>query len=164
MGKKFKRTRIIYAFCYAIFFAVYLIIGFQPAIADASSYKIDGRLEISSVNIDSDVTALTLTDNKLHTPDDIVGSYSKNPNKTILIGHSTTVFESLKDLKIAEIITYNDENYIVEAIETLEKSDISMKNLLKSEQKKTIILMTCAGTLLSDGDATERLIIKATLM
>ncbi len=42
-----------------------------------------------------------------------------------------------------------------------EKSMISMSELLKADDKETIVIMTCAGESLENGDATHRLIVTA---
>ena len=46
-------------------------------------------------------------------------------------------------------------------METFKKSDIKMSNVLKAEEKDTLVLMTCAGTPVGDKDATHRLIVTA---
>ena len=107
------------------------------------------------------MATLQLTNEGLKTPSSIVGSYSKFNNKTLLIGHSTTVFDSLDKVKIGDNVEYSDNNYKVKKIEYLEKAEINMNELLKEDKKDTIVIMTCAGELLENGDATERLIITA---
>lgn len=159
MGEKKKHFRAIAACCYAVFFAFYLYIGFQPA--DAIHYDISGHLEIPSLSISSDVTTLEIKDNKLATPDSIVGVYSPHKNKTFLIGHSTTIFKGLTDIKTGQIINYNGKLYTVTDITTKAKSDINMAQILQNEPRPTLILMTCAGELLPNADATHRLIVTA---
>ena len=102
-----------------------------------------------------------MDNDKLNTPDTIVGSYTRAENKTLLIGHSTTVFQDLDQVKMSDYINYNNKTYQVNDIELLEKSDIDMNDALKTTDKDTIVIMTCAGTLLEGGDATHRLIITA---
>ena len=144
---------------YAIFCILYLSIGVQTA--EASDSMITGRLEIPAISLDSVVTTLTLEDNRLSTPERIVGAFSIHTNKTLLIAHSVTAFEHLDQLKIGDKLTYNDVSYVVTSLETKAKSDISMSEILESAPKETLVLMTCAGKLLPDGDATHRLLVTA---
>ena len=157
--KKRLDSRIVFVSLYIFALITYIIYGLQPA--GAVDYDITASLNIPSINLSTDVTALELQDGKLNTPDMIVGSYSQNHNNTLLIGHSTTVFDRLNEVYLGDKIEYNDIVYHVVAIDLLAKSDISMSSLLKLEKKDTIVLMTCAGTLLDGGDATHRLMIKA---
>ncbi len=151
--------KIIFVGLYLILFAVYVIIGLQPV--SASKYEISARLEIPAIGLVSDVTELSLNNNELIAPDTIAGSYSQADNKTLLIGHSTTVFYNLSNLRLSEAIQYNGHDYKVAAIDMLPKEKISMRDLLSGANKDTIVLMTCAGTLFGDGDASHRLIITA---
>lgn len=159
MVNKPKRLRFVITTLYAVFFAVYIFIGLQPA--EAKSYDISGALKIPEISLDTDVTTLELDGRKLETPETIVGAYSRNPNKTLLIAHSTTAFKNLKNISIGAEITYNDKIYHVTAIKTYEKSKISMEKLLKSAEKDTLILMTCAGEPIGELDATHRFIVMA---
>ena len=152
--------RIILAGLYILFFLVYIIVGLQPAEA-ANSYEISTKLSIPSIELDSDVTTLYMEDHKLETPDDIVGEFTRAKNKTLLIGHAKTVFKDLYKTKVKDEIIYNDKLYIVSNIETLEKLDINMNRLLSEADEDTIVIMTCAGTDLGNGDATHRLIVTA---
>ena len=88
---------------------------------------------------------------------------NKNENKTLLIGHSTTVFSELNRVQLKDKIIYDGRDYLVNKIETWKKELINMGRLLKAEEKDTIVLMTCAGELLGEGDATHRLIITASV-
>lgn len=147
---------------YIFAFFVYLGFGFLPAVA--SNYEIDARLEIPVISLASDVTALELEDGKLNTPGLIVGSFSRAENKTLLIGHSTTVFKNLEKISLDDEIIYHDKTYKVVDKILLEKKDISMNKLLRDEKLDTIIIMTCAGELLEGQDATHRLIITAEVL
>ena len=158
--KKHLNLRLIFVGFYMVSFLGFLIYGLQPTEA-ARSYSIDGRLLIPSIEFDEDVTELELVDGELETPDTIVGSYARYINKTLLIGHSTTVFSNLVNVELGDEIKYDDRVYTVEAIEVLKKDEIDMDELLKADGKDTIVIMTCAGELLGDGDATHRLIITA---
>lgn len=158
--KKRLNIKTVLMGLYAVFFMAYIIVGLNPAEA-AQSYEISAELNIPSINLSSDVTALQLEDRELKTPDTIVGSFSRAENKTLLIGHSSTVFQNLNKVKLGEEIDYDNRMYIVQKIETLEKSGIDMSKLLARANKDTLIIMTCAGTDLDNGDATHRLIITA---
>ena len=85
--KKRLNPKYVFVGLYALFFVAYIIVGLQPAEA-AESYEISTNLNISSINLSSDVTNLKLENHKLETPDKIVGSFSRAENKTLLIGHS----------------------------------------------------------------------------
>ena len=158
--KKRLNIKTVLMGLYAVFFMAYIIVGLNPAEA-AQSYEIFAELNIPSINLSSDVTALQLEDRELKTPDTIVGSFSRAENKTLLIGHSSTVFQNLNKVKLGEEIDYDNHIYIAQKIETLEKSEIDMSKLLARANKDTLIIMTCAGTDLGNGDATHRLIITA---
>ena len=144
---------------YFIALGIYLLVGLMPA--QAVSPEAVTEIEIPAVGIFSDVTMMKYDGNKLSTPDDMVGAYTRNYNKTFLVGHSTGVFSNLSKVNVGDVITYDLIKYAVKRIEIIEKSEISMDNLLSAEEKDTIVLMTCAGTLLNNGDATHRLIIFA---
>ena len=157
--KKHLNLKKVFVGLYVLAFAVYIIIGLQPA--EAVNYEIATELKIPAIGLVSDVTELAIENGELNTPDTIVGSYSRSHNKTLLIGHSTTVFENLKNVELNQEITYNDNTYRVVAIDKMQKSDINMTKLLMGANKDTIVIMTCAGELLDGGDATHRLIITA---
>ena len=157
--KRHLDLRYVFVGLYVLFFAVYIIIGLQPA--GATQYEIVGDLSIPGIGLRSGVTELTLHDGRLDTPDTIVGSYSRYDNKVLLIGHSTTVFEHLNEVQIGDEITYDNVTYHVVSRYEQVKQDISMRKLLNNEEDKTLVLMTCAGELLGNGDATHRLIVIA---
>ena len=152
--------RYVFVSFYVILFAAYIIIGLQPAEA-VVSYDISGNLSIPEIDLNADVTQVSLEGGNLETPDTIVGSYSKAVNKTLLFGHSTTVFQDLKDVQVSDKIIYNDVSYHVVSNKIWAKSDITMSRLLRGSDVDTLVLMTCAGELLGDGDATHRLIVVA---
>lgn len=128
--------------------------------ADAITYNIDSELYIGSINLNAPVTKLQLEDAKLNTPDDIIGSYSRNDSTTLLIGHSTTIFKDLPHIKKDDYISFDGTTYKVKSILVKAKQNISMNELLKPSTKETIILMTCAGRNTEAG-FTHRLIVKA---
>ena len=157
--KRHLNLRYIFVGLYVILFVAYIVVGLQPA--GATQYEISAELSIPGIELESDVTKLALHDGRLDTPDTIVGSYARYEDKTLLIGHSTTVFEHLSDVQIGDEITYDNVNYYVVSRYVQAKQDISMHKLLASEDSETLVLMTCAGELLGNGDATHRLIITA---
>ena len=149
--------RKVFTILYMAAFLVYIFVGLQPA--EAISFS--GALAIPSVDLITPVTALELKDHKLNTPNTIVGSYTKNDNKTLLIGHSTTVFKDLSYVNNGDKIYYNDKNYQIVSIETIAKPDIDMNELLSPAKHNTLVIMTCAGDLVDETDATHRLIVTA---
>ncbi|MBQ6461010.1 sortase [Candidatus Saccharibacteria bacterium] len=149
---------------YAVCFVVYLIFGLTPTSAGATYYEISGNLEIPAIDLNSDVTTLNIEDHQLKTPRTIVGSYSRSENKTLLIGHSSTVFSKLDQIWVGDIVNYNGYSYLVKDIIVDKKENINMRELLRAAETDTLIIMTCAGNDLEDGDATHRLIITAEIM
>ncbi len=122
-------------------------------------------LSIPSISLTAPVTTIPFTGPKLDVPEQIAGSYSVHDNKTLIIGHSSTIFQGLKETKIGEKITLNNKMYQIMKIEEKAKSDISMQDVLQEENIDTIILMTCSGESIpgTDGDHTHRLIVTATI-
>ena len=152
--------KVCIAVFYVIFFAVYFIIGLQPA-AEARSYETSANLNISSISLNAPVTKLNVESGKLETPIDIVGSYSTNINKTLLIGHASGVFKNLANVKTDDEIIYNGETYRVISSETIEKSAVNMERLLANTKRPVLKIMTCAGEYYEQGDASHRLIVTA---
>ena len=144
---------------YFVIFLAYLIIGFVPA--GATDYIVSARISIPTINLLSDVTTLEKDGRTLHAPDTIVGSYSEAENKTLLIGHSSTVFKNLDEAEVGDAIWYNGHGYQIVEADTLLKSEINMDKLLKPEETDTLVIMTCAGEELNNYDATHRLILTA---
>ena len=158
--KKRLNPKRIFVGLYALFFVIYIIVGLQPAEA-TKSYEISTALYIPSINLNTDVVNLELENHKLETPDTIVGSFSRAENKTLLIGHSTTVFQNLDKLQIGEEVIYDGTIYYIYSSEVVEKTAIDMNELLAKTDQDTLVIMTCAGTNLGNGDATHRLIVTA---
>ena len=158
LKRKFSIKKLFTVF-YVLALAVYLIVGLQPA--GATEYEVSGNLMIPSINLNSDVTDLELVEHKLETPDTIVGSYQKYPTKTLLIGHSSTVFENLNEVSLGDVIVYNGEQYKIAKTETLKKTNVDMNRILAPTRENTIIIMTCAGEIIDEKDATHRLIVTA---
>ena len=138
-------------------------IGLSPAEATAQ-LEISGDLFIPSINLSSDVASLPLEDNRLKTPDEIVGSFSNHKNKTLLIGHSSTIFHDLYKMTIGNLIVYNGHKYMVVNMDILDKQSISMSKILKAETEDTLVLMTCAGEDYGNGDSSHRLILTASVL
>ena len=158
LGHKFSARRAFVGL-YVLAFAVYLIIGLQPA--EAVNSVASAELLIPQIGLTTDVVELELKENGLETPAKIAGSYTQAENKTLLIGHSTTVFENLYQVNLGDTINYDNQVYKIIAIDKVPKVDIEMDKILAGADRDTIILMTCAGELLDGGDATHRLIITA---
>lgn len=159
---KFRWTfdyRAMMAVICAAVFTFCLLKYFQPV--EAIQYYISGILNIPSIRLTSDVATIDLKDGKLDTPTDIVGSYSRHKNSTLLIAHSSTAFSNLTDIVIGDSIEYNGNIYNIYKSQIIEKSAIDMKTLLAEKENDTIILMTCYGQMYADGDASHRLIIFA---
>ncbi len=144
---------------YIVAFLAYVIVGLQPA--EAKNYEISGQIVIPSIGLVSDVTTLELVDHRLDTPDTIVGSYSKYSSKIFLVGHSSTVFSELKNVKLNEYIYYSGNSYRITGYKTALKTDIDMNALLMPAKNQTLVIMTCAGEPIGEKDATHRLIVTA---
>lgn len=160
--KKRLNVRTVLIGLYAVVFVAYVITGLQPAEA-VQGYEISAELNIPSIGLDSDVTTLRLENHELKTPDAIVGSFNMAEDKTLLIGHSSTVFQKLDKTSLGDEIFYNNTKYTVKEIKVSEKVDVDMSKLLAPAEEDTVIIMTCAGTDLGNGDATHRLIVTATV-
>lgn len=167
MSRKKKIYLLIFATYFLATFA-FITIGLQPINDPSSVYATEsetatGLLSIDSINLRAPVKKITLNGKTLEVPEQIAGSYSMRENKTLIIGHSSTIFSNLKDVKVGDIISYNGKNYTINTIEEKQKQDISMESILKAEEKDTLVLMTCSGTKINNttGDHTHRLIITA---
>lgn len=157
--KRHLDPKKIFIGLYMLALTAYVIIGLQPA--EAVHYDVSGQLNIPSIGLASDVTTLTLSDHKLDTPDTIVGAYSQAARKTLLIGHSTTVFTELDQVKLNADINYSGQAYRVIALDMVRKSDVDMQQVLSAAEQDTLIIMTCAGQLIGGGDSTHRLMVTA---
>lgn len=157
--KKRCNPKNIFIGLYIIAFLIYIIFGLQPA--EAANYEISAQLNIPAIGLTSGVTSLTLDNDGLETPNTIVGSFSNAENKVLLIGHSSSVFQNLNQVKLGERIEYNGKNYRIIKKETAIKSLVKMSEVLELEDKDTLVLMTCAGQMLEGSDATHRLMVTA---
>lgn len=164
--KTTRRVKIALGVFYALALPAFIIIGLQPAdtsaevraseVAQAEEY-----LEINSIGLSTPVIKIGLNRNTLNAPQYLVGAYHSHENKTLLIGHSSTIFGGLNQISLGDHIDYEDGTYIVTDLTTLEKSAINMSEILKDESEPTLILMTCAGEPLGGMDFSHRLIITA---
>lgn len=157
--RKHLDFRKVFIGIYILAFSIYLVVGLQPA--EATQYEVSAELNIPSINLTSDVTTLHLQNHLLQTPDTIVGSFTRHPGKTLLIGHASTVFQNLNQIHLDDEIIYDDTTYRVTDLATVEKSAVNMSEFLTPTDHDTIIIMTCAGTIFENGDATHRLIVTA---
>lgn len=156
-----RAIRVFVVGFFLIMLPIYFYIGFQPAQSiEALSYP---ELNIPSIALATPVEPLQLIDRQLIAPDNIAGSYSPNPNKTLIIGHSSTVFKKLNQTQIGETFIYDGKSYYINLSEIVDKSIINMQAILSAADSGTIIIMTCAGEPLPNQDATHRLILTATL-
>ena len=157
-----KRTvRVFTAAFLLIMLPIYLYIGLQPSVpAEALDYPV---LSIPSISLNTPVAPLELQDHQLIAPELIAGAYSSHANKTLIIGHSSTVFAELNQTAIGESFEYNSESYIISDYQVLAKSEVNMAEILAETKEETIIIMTCAGESLPNQDATHRLLVTAIL-
>jgi len=156
--------RIIFTAIYIAVAGYCFALGLKPAGATRHE-NISAYIGIPSIGLMSSVESLSLQDNRLITPDVVAGSFAReNSSRTFLVGHSTTVFSELKNLVIGDVIVYNGIPYRVDSTEVVEKSTINMNKLVRGDldADKTLAIMTCAGELYENGDASHRLIVIAT--
>lgn len=158
--KKRLSFRNVFIVLYVFSFLIYLVIGFLPA--GASSSASGELLEIPAINLNSPIVNSELKDGNFTVPDYEVGRYSRAENKVFLFGHSTTVFSDLDKVSLRDEIRYNGKLYKVISRDVMLKESINMTKILKRADKDTIVVMTCAGELLENRDATHRLILTAT--
>ena len=105
---KFRKSldfRKIVVTAYFVALGIYLLVGLMPV--QAASPEAVTVIEIPAAGIVSDVTLMNYSGRKLSTPDNMVGAYSRNFNKTFLVGHSTGVFSNLSKVNVGDIIIYD---------------------------------------------------------
>lgn len=158
--KKRLPFRNVFIVLYVFSFLIYLVIGFLPA--GASSSASGELLDIPAINLVSPIVNSELKDGNFTVPDYEVGRYSRAENKVFLFGHSTTVFSYLDKVSLRDEIRYDGKLYKVISRDVVLKENINMTKILRRADKDTIIIMTCAGELLENRDATHRLILTAT--
>ena len=122
-------------------------------------------LSIPAISLEAPVATIQYTGSNLNVPEQIAGSYSVHHNKTLIFGHSSTIFTNLKYLNLGDALIYHEKLYQITKIEEKPKVQISMKEILQEEKTDTIIVLTCSGEAIPDtnGDHTHRLIITAEL-
>lgn len=162
--RRFDGRKLFWAL-YAILAIVYIVIGLQPVNSQYGSVAagVEERkpLSIPAVELSTEIIPLALDNNRLIAPERMAGSYSSHPSKTLIIGHSSTVFANLHQIRTGSEILYNDKKYLVAEVNIVEKSEISMNKILAPSDVDAIILMTCAGDSLGGQDYTHRLIVEA---
>ena len=167
----FDRERRIYLIYFVIYFlaafmvaniGIHLIKSSNAVYAQEAAAATES-LSIPSISLEAPVAVIQYTGSNLNVPEQIAGSYSVHENKTLLFGHSSTIFSGLKYLHIGDTITYRNNTYVISSIEEKPKAKISMKDILQAEEKDTIVLMTCSGDAIpgTNGDHTHRLILTA---
>lgn len=156
-----RTVKIAFAVFCSVFVPIYVIVGLQPATAaDPAEFNYD-TLNIASINLSTPVKTIELTsDRRLVAPDTIAGAYSSNANKTLIIGHSSTVFTALHNAQLGDQFTYANRSYVITDLTYQPVEQINMSQILASSERPTIVMMTCAGTPV-DGNYPERLIITA---
>ena len=152
------KSTLVFAFLYLALIAGFVAYVFMPKSADASSKE---RLFIPSIGLVARVKDIERTGNQLIAPDTIAGAYQATNHKTVIIGHSSTIFENLKNLKIGETFTFDNNSYKVSRREILEKKYVDMEAVVAETEVKTLVLMTCHGEPLGGQDFSHRLIITA---
>ena len=162
VGKKFSLPRakfsIIAGVVYFVAVAGFVAHVFMPKAADASSEE---RLFMPSIGLIARVKDIEKQGNQLIAPDTIAGAYKPTNHKTVIIGHSSTIFKDLKNIEDNDTFTFDNKKYEIKNIEILEKSIIDMEDIVSEAENNTVILMTCYGEPLGGQDFTHRLIITA---
>lgn len=155
---RFRGLRIAFMAAYLFTLGFYLYHGFQPYQVGASAPE---RLFIPSIGLSTPVDDIAKIGPALEVPEVIAGAYSENTHKTLLVGHSNTVFTRLKELQTGASLTFDRQNYLVTSVTVKAKSEIDMSEILAPTPEPTLILMTCTGQHLSGHDYSHRLIITA---
>lgn len=160
---RFKKyySRIIFIGIYLFLFAIFGYFGLQPHNVEANSNLI---LEAPKINLKSAIKVLKLNnDYTLTSPDHIAGLYYAAENNTFIIGHSSTIFGNLHNLKLNDQIKLDNHTYKITNLYIQNKNSISMSKVLEPKSIPTLTLMTCHGEKIAENDYTERLIITAEL-
>ncbi len=155
-----RTARVFLALFFLIVAPIYIFIGVQPA-ATSLDYTGLPELSIDRLQLTTPVETLQLTNHQLIAPDHIAGSFSQHDNKTLIIGHSSSVFQNLSALQLGDQFIYNGATYSIVNMDILAKTDVNMEAVLASAEVPTLILMTCAGDPLPNQDATHRLLLTA---
>ena len=163
-----RRQTLIGVFVfYLVAIPVYFYFGLQPSSRNAAAAEeaktATSSLSIPSLGLETPLADVALDGRKLTAPSYIAGRYSPSKNKTLIMGHSSTIFQTLHQISLGAEIFYENQTYTVVNTTTLEKAAISMNEVLKPETTPTLILMTCAGSPLENQDYTHRLIVTASI-
>ena len=160
-----KRVAVGLFVFYLVAIPVYLYIGLQPSGAMAAYAEeargATGSLEIPRISLSAPMSDVSLDGRTLTAPDYIVGRYVAHKNKVLVMGHSSTIFQRLKEVEIGDEFHYDDEQFVIISKEIRAKADISMKEILQDESEPTLVLMTCAGEHVTGQDYSHRLIMYA---
>lgn len=130
----------------------------MPKTADASSEE---RLFIPTIGLVARVRDIERTGNQLIAPDEIAGAYKPTLHKTVIIGHSSTIFKDLKKIGGEDTFTFDKKTYKVKSREIIEKSVVNMSEIVSETDVNTVIIMTCYGEPLGGQDYSHRLIVTA---
>ena len=157
---KLKRPKIglIFGIIYFLVAAGLTAYFFIPKPVDASS---DERLFIPSIGLVARVENIKRQGNTLKSPDYIAGAYFATEHKTVIIGHSSTIFKNLHNIKVGDKFNFDNKGYAVKKIEILEKSVIDMNEIVAETEDNTLVLMTCYGESLGGQDFSHRFIVTA---
>lgn len=96
------------------------------------------------------------------------GTLPGNTGTAVLDAHVTAAFKDLEDIKIGESIyiytsTGKILRFVTKKAKTYEAKTTDPRVLFAPSKSPDLNLITCAGTLLGDGEATHRLIVTAKL-
>jgi sortase (surface protein transpeptidase) len=159
---KFKLPRPKFSWIFGImyFFVIFgtVFYFFKPKEADAMSEE---RLFIPSIGMIARVKNIEREGSKLVPPDLEAGAYHPAIHKTVLLGHSTSIFNTLKNVEMDDRITFDNKDYTITRIEIVEKTAVNMEEVVSETEKNTIVLMTCYGEPLGEQDYTHRFIVTA---
>lgn len=148
-----KRVLLLF---YLFALPLYIFYGLQPAEATEPQHY----LNIPDIKLDTPVTRVYLENNKIPTPDYLPGLFER-PQLKFLIGHSSLIFQDLKQLSLHQKLFLDQKTYQIRKIVTQHQSTIDMSELLKTPKTPQLILMTCAGEPLGNHNYTHRLLIFA---
>ena len=160
---RFKKhySHKIFIGIYLFLFAAFGYFGLQPHNVEANSNLI---LEAPKISLKSAIKVLQLNnDYTLTAPDQIAGLYYAAENNTFIIGHSSTIFGSLHNLKLNDQIKLDNHTYKITNLYIQAKDSIIMSKVLEPKATPTLTLMTCYGEKITENDYTERLILTAEL-
>lgn len=168
---RFSRRQKISLLIFSTYFVAgfaFIAIGLQPVRDSAAVYATESELatsllSINAINLHAPVKEVAMKGKTLEVPEQIAGSYSVHDNKTLIMGHSSTIFANLNNLSLGDKISYNNKTYTISNIEEKQKQDIDMSEVLSAAETDTLILMTCSGDKITGtaSDHTHRLIITA---